>query len=293
MRRLIALLLLALFTLDCAWADDAITDDAGVTTEFTAPPERIVSLLPSLTETVCALGACDRLVGVDRYSDWPAQVRKLRNVGDGLAPNIEAVVALRPDLVLMGVSARAADRLRALGLKVLELEPHTIADADRATRVIAQALAVPGANALIRRMDQGIAAAAARIPPAARGERVYFEVSPAPYAAGTSGFVGELLQRLDLHNIVPPDLGPFPKINPEFVVAANPALIMASNTSAAEFARRPGWGSIAAIRDHVVCDFDAAQRDILVRPGPRMAEAAALMADCATDPARFRGAAPR
>ena len=73
-----------------------ITDDRGVTVTLAAPPQRIVSLLPSLTETVCELDACQRLVGVDRYSNYPLRVRTLPKVGGGLDPNIEAIVALSP-----------------------------------------------------------------------------------------------------------------------------------------------------------------------------------------------------
>ena len=111
-----------------ARAGDEIVDDAGQRTRLDAAPARVVSLLPSLTETVCALGACERLVGVDRYSNWPASVQKLPQLGGGLDPNIEAVVAARPDVVLIGTSSRAAVRLRALGLKVVALEPRTRAD---------------------------------------------------------------------------------------------------------------------------------------------------------------------
>ena len=88
-----------------------VVDDKGRTVTLPQPPQRIVSLLPSLTETVCALGACERLVGVDRYSNWPAQVAQLPVVGGGLDPNIEAIVALRPDVVLMATSSRAQARL--------------------------------------------------------------------------------------------------------------------------------------------------------------------------------------
>ncbi|HMN56925.1 MAG TPA: helical backbone metal receptor, partial [Ottowia sp.] len=95
-------LLLAAF---CAAHAYEIHDDAGQTTHFDAPPARIVSLLPSLTETVCALGACARLVGVDRYANWPPPVQRLPKLGGGLDPGVEAVVALRPDVVLMDSSA--------------------------------------------------------------------------------------------------------------------------------------------------------------------------------------------
>ena len=83
-----------------------LTDDRGITVTLAAPPQRIVSLLPSLTETVCELGQCPRLVGVDRYSNWPASMASLPRVGGGLDPSIEAVVALKPDLVLLAWLAR-------------------------------------------------------------------------------------------------------------------------------------------------------------------------------------------
>ncbi|MBZ0225563.1 MAG: helical backbone metal receptor [Comamonas sp.] len=264
-----------------AWAGYAVTDDAGQTTRFDAPPARIVSLLPSLTETVCALGACDRIVGVDRYSNWPEPVKALPRVGGGLDPNVEAVVALKPDVVLIGTSSRASVRLRALGLKVVALEPKTRAAMRHATDVLGQVLQVAGAQALSHRIDAGVQAAADSMPRAARGQRVYYEVTPAPHAAGRGTFIDELMQALGLINIIDPALGPYPRINPELVVRLDPDLIMVSQQGADELARRPGWAKLRALRQGRVCEFNAAERDILVRPGPRMPEAARLMADCA------------
>ncbi len=270
-------LLLGLFASAQAYE---IRDDAGRTTRFDTVPQRIVSLLPSLTETVCELGACARLVGVDRYSNWPASVRALPQVGGGLDPNIEAVVALRPDVVLVASSTRAADRLRALGLKVVALEPKTGADVRRVVHKLGQLLGVPDAERLLRAIDAGVAAAAQSVPAGARGQRVYFEVSPAPHAAGQSSFMGELLAQLDLRNIIGPELGPFPKLNPEAVVRADPDLIMAGEASAVALRQRPGWQGMRAVREQRVCVYDATERDMLVRPGPRMAEAARWMAGC-------------
>ena len=259
-----------------------IHDDAGQTTHFDVAPARIVSLLPSLTETVCALGACDRLVGVDRYSNWPASVQKLPQVGGGLDPNVEAVVALKPDVVLIGVSSRASVRLRALGLRVVALEPKTLAGMRRATERLGALLQQPqAAVALLRQIDAGVQAAAQSVPAAARGQRVYYEVDAAPHAAGRGTFIDELLTTLGLVNIIDASLGPYPKINPELVVRADPDLIMISQQGAAQLARRPGWAQLRALRQGHVCAFDAEQRDILVRPGPRIPEAALLMADCA------------
>ena len=111
MKRLLALLLCCGATLASALT---LPDDRGRPVNLPKSPQRIVSILPSLTEMVCQLDQCQRLVGVDRYSTWPASIAKLPRVGGGLDPNIEAIVALRPDLVLAGTSSRAASFARQL-----------------------------------------------------------------------------------------------------------------------------------------------------------------------------------
>ncbi len=277
-------LVLAMATLAQA-APVTVVDDRGHTVTLAQPPQRIVSLLPSLTETVCALDACQRLVGVDRYSNWPASVKALPVVGGGLDPNIEAIVALRPDVVLMATSSRAQARLESLGLKVVALEPKTYADVQRVLGKVGQVLGVADAQQVWRVIDAGVQAAAQSVPAAARGTRVYFEVSSGPFAAGEASFMGETLTRLGARNIIPASLGPFPKINPEFVVRADPDLIMVGSRSADGLATRPGWAQLRAIREGRLCRFDAAQSDVLIRPGPRMAEAARLMAACLSDKA--------
>jgi len=278
------LLVLAMATLAQA-APIRVVDDRGRTVTLPGAPQRIVSLLPSLTETVCALGACERLVGVDRYSNWPASVVPLQGVGGGLDPNIEAIVALRPDVVLMATSSRAQARLESLGVKVVALEPKTYADVQRVLGKVGQVLGVADAQQVWRVIDAGVQAAAQSLPASARGTRVYFEVNSGPYAAGPSSFIGETLARLGARNIIPAALGPFPKLNPEFVVRADPDLIMVGARSAEGLAARPGWSQMRALRDGRLCRFDAAQSDVLIRPGPRMAEAARLMATCLTDKA--------
>lgn len=259
-----------------------VVDDRGRTVTLAAPPQRVVSLLPSLTETVCELGQCHRLVGVDRYSNFPAAVKKLPQLGGGLDPSIEAVVAARPDLVLVAASSRAAERLEALGLKVVVLEPKTHADVQRVLRKVAQALDVPTTEAdkVWRHIDAAVSAAAQSLPAASRNVRVYFEVNRAPYGAGASSFIGQTLARLGVQNILGPELGPFPKINPEFVVRANPDVIMVGARNFSGMTDRPGWKRIRAIQTDRLCVFSLDESDMLVRPGPRMAEAARLMAAC-------------
>jgi hypothetical protein len=113
-----------------------------------------------------------------------------------------------------------------------------------------------------------------------RGTRVYFEVNPGPYAAGEGSFIGETLTRLGVKNIVPASLGPFPKLNPEYIVRANPDLIMVGQRSVDGMMQRPGWHSLRAMRGQHLCVFPADESDTLVRPGPRMAEGARMMARC-------------
>jgi len=257
-----------------------VVDERGVSVDLPRPPLRVVTVLPSLTESVCALGACDRLVGVDRYSNWPASVRALPQVGGGIDPNVEAIVALKPDVVLLAKSSRVTDRLEALGLKVVVLEPKNHADVRRVLDALARVLGTGDAPAVWRAIDASVSAAAQSLPERVKRTRVYFEVNSTPYAAGEASFIGETLARLGARNIVPAALGPFPKLNPEFVVRADPDLIMVGERSAQGLEQRPGWGRIKAVREGRICRFTAEQSDVLVRPGPRMGEAARLMAGC-------------
>ena len=291
MKRLLGGLLLALGLPAAALQ---ITDDRGVLVTLAQPPQRIVSLLPSLSETVCELGHCQHIVGVDRYSNFPASLQKLPQVGGGLDPNIERIVALKPDVVLMATSSRAGDRLQALGIKVVALEPKSHADVQRVMFKLGQLLEVPDTARIWRAIDAGVSAAAQSLPASVRGVKVYFEVNPGPYAAGESSFIGETLTRLGVKNIVPAKLGPFPKLNPEYIVRANPDLIMIGQRSVEGLMARPGWQGMRALREQRVCIFPTEEANVLVRPGPRMAEAARLMARCleAKAPKAGTGARP-
>ena len=285
--------LAGVFFVLCTGLAQAVTvrDDRQQEVSFSQAPARIVSLLPSLTETVCALGQCRKLVGLDRYSNWPASVRQLPRLGGGLDPNIELVVAQRPDLVLMATSARGAERLQALGITVLALEPRTHADLQRVLNTLAQVFGVPASESerLWREINAGVLAAAQSLPPQAKGQKVYVEVSPAPYGASESSFIGETLMMMGLRNILPGNMGPFPKINPEFVVRAQPDIIMAGDSSRASMQQRPGWSQLKVIQSDQVCVFNTDESNTLVRAGPRMAEGARLMAQCI---ARSQGSKP-
>ncbi|MDO9285069.1 MAG: helical backbone metal receptor [Aquabacterium sp.] len=259
----------------------ALRDDRGTEHLFPAPPQRIVSLLPSLTESVWALGGGRRLVGVDRYSNWPTELAALPRLGGLDDAQIETIAALKPDVVLASTSARSIDRLEALGFKVLRLKSETHADVRRTLALLATLLGTPAEGDRVwQGIQRDIAAAAERVPPARRGQRVYFEIGGGPYAAGRSSFIGETLTLLGMDNVVPAELGPFPKLNPEFVVRAQPQVVMGVQREQAAMAARPGWQAIPAIAGNQRCGFETPRYEMLIRPGPRVGEAAGVLADC-------------
>jgi iron complex transport system substrate-binding protein len=260
-----------------------LRDDGGTEHRFERTPQRIVSLLPSLTESVCVLGGCTLLVGVDRYSNWPASIAKLPRVGGLEDAQVERIAGLKPDVVLASKSARVTERLESLGLRVVLVESQTHADVRRSLGLIARLLGTPElGERQWAGIEAEIQAAAARVPPSWRGTRVYFEVSSDPYAAGASSFIGETLARLGLANIVPPELGPFPRLNPEYVLRLQPDLVIAPQRELQAIPGRPGWQGLRALKAKPphVCGFDTARYELLIRPGPRMGEAAGALADC-------------
>ncbi len=265
-------------------ATPEVRDDRGEVIRLQSPPQRIVTLLPALAESVCALGACERLVGTDRFANWPASVLALPKLGGIDDVSLEALVRLKPDLVLLGRSARLLPRLVALGIPVMALEPQTHAQVQHSLQRLALVLGLPeptqSAARVWQQVQAQLAQARAAIPPQALGARVYFEAGSGGYAAGEASFIGELITALGLRNVVPAPLGPFPQLNPEWLLRSQPDLIMMGQAPVDPLQRRPAWAQLVAVQQGRVCQFTPEQGDVLVRPGPRLGEAAWLMAQC-------------
>ncbi|HBK43334.1 MAG: ABC transporter substrate-binding protein [Polynucleobacter sp. GWA2_45_21] len=258
----------------------SVTDDRGVSVVFDKPPQRVVSLLPSLTESVCALGKCSTLVGIDRFSNWPKSIQGLPKLGGIGDINIERIVQLKPDVVLLEKASPVIARLNGLGIKTFALDVKSMNDEERALQKLDAVLGSSESTRVWNQIQQEIMRASKQLSSREKNTSVYFEVNPAPFAAGSTSFIGEILSRLNLVNIIPKSLGPFPKINPEFVVQAKPDVILLAESTVADIQKRPGWSSIPAVSDNRICVFTGEQNDVLVRPGPRMGEAALIISQC-------------
>ena len=264
-----------------ASAEVNMQDDRGQSWTQTATPQRIVSLLPAITEMVCELGGCDRLVGVDRHSNFPAQVQSLPRLGGMDDTPLEALLKLKPDLVLVAGSNRLIPRMQSLGLRVLVFEPRDQADTERMGLALSQVLG--GGEARWRlhqeRQTQAWDELASQLEARWRGARVYIEVGEGPYVASESSFIGQALKRVGLRSAVAGTWGAFPRLSPEWVMREQPDWVVLAQ-SALPASRRPGWPQLKAQRQGQVCVLEPAQMDPLVRPGPRLSEGIAAILSC-------------
>lgn len=249
-----------------------LTDDLGRKVTLKAEPKRIVSVLPSTTETLCALGLCDRLVGVDDYSDFPQQVTKLPKVGGLYNPNIEAMVALKPDLVIVSKYGKLVEPLTQAGVTVLAINPETYDEVFSKTLTLGRVVNREAqARQLVLNMRRDIARVEILTRNAVRKPTTYLEIDPTPYSVGPNSFMGVLLTKAGARNIIPASMGDFPKVDPEFIVKANPQLMLGLDAKAA--AGRPGWNTIQAVKAGRVLEIPKELNTILGRPGPRLPQA--------------------
>lgn len=268
------LLTLGLLTLPTALATRyplTITDDLGRKVTIAKEPQRVISLLPSNTETICAIGACDKLVGVDDYSDFPAQVKTLPKVGNLYQPNIEAMVALKPDVVVVSKYGQLIEPLARAGVTVVAINPEKYEEIFSKTSALGKLLnREKGASAVNTKISRDVARVEV-LTRNSRKVRTYLEIDPTPYSVGPNSFMGVLLSKAGAANIIPATLGDFPQISPELVVQQNPALMLGLTLDAAK--KRPGWNNISAVKSGAVKNIPSALNTMLGRPGPRIGEA--------------------
>ncbi|MBX3026666.1 ABC transporter substrate-binding protein [bacterium] len=264
-----------------------------------AAPQRIISLAPSVTETLFALGVGERVVGVSTYCDYPEAATHVDKVGTFLQPNVERILAKQPDLVIAVPSPgnRApVERLRDLGLPVLIVDPERIAEILEAVRRIADAVGEPEAGArLVADIERDVRAVEARVA-GVEPVRALLLVGRAPFiAAGAGTYQDELVTRAGGTNIAAGSGQRWPNLSLELIVAQAPQVIidasMGSEEAADGAASVAFWSdfpTIPAVRDRRIHGYRAYE---LLRPGPRVAQTLATVARF-LHPERFASADP-
>ncbi len=281
-KRIFALLVCTLILLLLSTASaQTVTDVMGRTVEVSSA-QRIVSLTPSNTEILFALGLGDRVVGVDAYSNYPPEAAAIEaKCGDYSGPNTELIVSLKPDLVLAGnkLQTETVSTLEALGLTVLATEADAYDEIASSIRLIADAAgadAVPLIDEMAEKEQRILAAIADKAPVS-----VYYAVSFGDwgdYTVGPGSFIYDLLEKIGTKPITFDSPVPWPMYSLEEIVSKNPEVILlaADEARAAEFFVQPGYKDLPAVLVGRVYTIDT---DMASRPAPRVLDAMAQMAE--------------
>jgi iron complex transport system substrate-binding protein len=260
----------------------AFTDGLGREITLDGPAQSVVSLAPSNTEILFAIGAGDQVVGRDQFSDFPEEAKKVTDIGSTFeALNTELIVSLKPDLVLAAEinTPEQVKALEDLGLTVYYLKnPVTLEEMYTNLEIVAHLTGhEEEAATLIESLKARVAAVDEKIAPISSRFSVFYELDatdPAkPYTAGKGTFITQLIDRAGGSNIAS-DLEGYPQMSLEQVVAADPAFIILGDakygTTPESIAQRPGWENLSAIKNGKVVPFND---DLVSRPGPRLVDA--------------------
>jgi iron complex transport system substrate-binding protein len=247
-------------------------------------PHRIISLSPTATEDLFAIGAGKQVVAVDQDSNYPQ--RAPRTSLSGLTPNVEAIANYHPDLVIIFYNPSGfASQLRNLGIKVVN-EPA----ADNLKQAYDEILQLgrltghaTGAKAVVNSMRTRLAGIVRSVPKTRRHLRVYHELDQTYYSATSKTFIGSIYKLFGFRDIADAASGAsggYPQLSAEYIIAKNPQIIVLADTkccqqSYATVAARPGWSTISAVQHHRVVD---ANDDVASRWGPRIVQFARTVA---------------
>lgn len=247
----------------------AIPDDAGDTVAVVAPARRVVSLIPATTEILFAIGAGGQLAGRTKWCDYPADAARVPDLGDGMNPNLEAVLAARPDLVVLyrsGQNASAAERLRSLGIPAIQVRSDALADVPRLARLLGRLTGHTGAaDSVARTFEHDLAAATVKPPIHPPGVFILVWDEP-PMTVGAGSYLSELLARAGARNIfadLPASSG---QISVEAAAVRDPDFVFTSNPLVPPFASRPEWQAVRAVRERRFLHGTGSE---FSRPSPR------------------------
>ena len=260
-----------------------ITDDLGNEVTIEAEPQRIVSMAPSHTQILYALGLGDQVVGVTEYCNYPPEAQEKPKVGGFSNIDLEQVVGLDPDLVL-GTSLHAQSVEPALverGLKVILIDPETVEDVLEKIVLVGRVTGREGAAiALSSELRGRIEATMEKVQEAENNPRVYWELSNDLYTAGPGSFIDDLIVRAGGTNIAADAKEQWPQLNLEALILADPEVIVLADHPYGETVEgvkaRPGWADISAVKNERI--VEVLDDDLVSQPGPRVAEALEFVA---------------
>ncbi len=245
-----------------------VTDATGARLVLGSPPARVVSLAPSVTEVLWAVGAAGQVAGVSSADDYPPEVQQRPKVG-GVRVDEERLASLRPDLVVGLLSLQRATllRLRTLGYRVLAVDSTNLEDTYRLILVVGRATGhEKAARALVQRMRRRVAAVEAKLL-RVRPVRVFVQVWDQPFlTAGAGTVVDDLVRRAGGRNVFADHLG-WPQVSEEDVVARDPECVLVLGKGARRLRARPAWSRVTAVRRGCLVDLEPSP---VVRPGPRL-----------------------
>jgi ABC-type Fe3+-hydroxamate transport system substrate-binding protein len=260
-------------------ARSVTTDDFGDTIAVTGVPRRIVSLNPATTELLYAIGAGSRLVGRTTYDALPAEVKSVPDLGPGLRPNVEAVLAARPDLVILYASndnRDAARRLRAAHVPTVSYRVDRIADFARVTQALGRLTGdTAAARATVDSVGATLARTLAQTAPLPHPRVFWFLWESPLLAVGGGSFLNEMLKVAGARNVYDSLPTPSPAVSFEDLLRRDPDVVLASPTTRARMLADPKWRTLRAVREGRVLVFDTT---IVNGPSARIGASAASLA---------------
>ena len=260
-----------------------LNDSHGKQVTLHKPLEKIISFSPAFTEILFAIDADQTLVGRDDFSNFPPSALGIPVVGDAFSVNLETIVELEPNLVYLSFDSYKHD-IENLGIPVLFIEPSKTIDEVLKSIQLAGEIFDKQENAqqLIAEIEEELVLLDDRLAHISSSPSIYFELDPGLWTVGPSTFIGDILARLKVTNIVQENDGDFPQFSNEMIIERNPDIIILAHSSSshlselsAAISSRPGWDNISAVTNNRIYKIDS---DLINRPGPRIKNGISEMA---------------
>ncbi|MBL8168758.1 MAG: ABC transporter substrate-binding protein [Acidobacteria bacterium] len=254
-----------------------LTDGLGRTVSVVAKPQRIISLAPNITEILFAVGLGDHVVGVTSYCDFPAAAQTKEKIGDTLHPNLERIIALKPDLVLVTTSSQLETLTRQLDqlqIPVYITNPRTVRDVIASIRTLGEVIAAErAAIELADEMARRLSAVETRVGALPKPSVLYVLQTAPLITAGRNTFINDLITLAGGRSIAAEETTDYPQFSREAVIARAPEIILAPESHGAELVReadlRRDFAATPAVRNQRIARVNA---DWVDRPGPRIVE---------------------